>query len=83
MNRSQRVVLSIALGAALIVAASAVNAWIMGSSGGGWFMYPPNANAIAPLTSTDYYLAQQLGVWIVAIAIWLSVRWRLLRTPED
>ena len=83
MNRSQRVILSIAVGAALIAAASAINAWIVGPTQGGWFMYAPNANTVAPLSSTDNYLLQQLGVWLIAIAMWLIVCWRLFRTTED
>ena len=85
MNRSQGVILSIALAAALIASASAIKAWMVGPTDGGWFMYAPNANAVAPLASTDNYLLQQLGVWLIAIAIamWLVVCWRLFRTPGD
>ena len=83
VNRSQRVILSIAIGAVLIAAASAINVWIVGPTQGGWFMYAPNASAVAPLSSTDNYLLQQLGVWLIAIGMWLIVCWRLFRSTED
>ena len=83
MNHGQRVILSIAIAAALIAAASAMNARIVGETAGGWFMYAPNANAISPLASTNDYLLQQLGVWLAAIALWFVVCWRLFRTHDD
>jgi hypothetical protein len=83
MNHRQRVILSITIGAALIAAASAINARIVGETTGGWFMYAPNANAISPLASTNDYLLQQLGVWLIAIALWFIVCWRLFRTRDD
>jgi hypothetical protein len=83
MNRAQRVILSIAIGAALIAGASAINARIVGETAGGWFMYEPNANAINPLASTNDHVLQQLGVWLVAIALWCIVCWRLFQTHGD
>jgi hypothetical protein len=83
MSRGQRVILSIALAAALIAIASAINARVVGDSAVGWFMYAPNANALTPLASTNNYVWQQLGVWLIAIGVWFVASWRLFRTRDE
>jgi len=75
--------MSIALGAALIAVSSAINARMVGDSAGGWFMYAPNANALTPLASTNNYVWQQLGVWLIAIAVWFVVSWRVFRSRDE
>ena len=80
MNHARRVVTSIAVGLALVVAGAAVTSWIDEPSNGGWFMYAPNSTQIynAP-GGTDWSTS---GVWLAAIGIWFAVSWRLFRSNE-
>ena len=81
MREGQKVVASVALGAALAVFASAVSARLKDSSDGGWFMYAPE--------STSFYSGASSGstfgkaaIWLATIAIWFGVSWRLFRSKK-
>jgi hypothetical protein len=81
VNRSQKSVTSIALGAGLAVAASAVVSWMNGPSDGGWFMYSPNSTTLYD-ASTSGDTLRTAAVWLVAVGIWFGVSWRLFRSDE-
>lgn len=81
MNGAQKAVTSIALGAGLAVVASAVAAKLNGPSDGGWFMYSPNSTSLYSASSSASTF-RMAAVWLVAIAIWFGVSWRLFRSDN-
>ena len=81
MNLAQRIVLSLALAAVLGVAARTACDLLLDSSDGGWFMYQPNANALMSPSTSDSLRAAV--VWLIAIALWLGISWRLFRTKSE
>jgi hypothetical protein len=83
MNLAQRIVLSLALAAVLGVAARTASDLFLDSSDGGWFMYQPNANALMSPSSSDGDSLRAAVVWLIAIALWLGVSWRLFRTKSE
>ena len=83
MNLAQRIVLSLALAAVLAVAARTTCDLLMDSSDGGWFMYQPNANALMSPSTSDGDSLRAGFVWLVAIALWLGISWRLFRTKSE
>ncbi len=83
MNLAQRVVLSLALAAALGVAARTACDLLLDSSDGGWFMYQPNANALMSPSTSDGDSFRAAVVWLIAIALWLGISWRLFRTKSE
>lgn len=82
MNRLQRHVLVVALGAVCLVVGAGVNQlWNSGASGG-WFMYAPNSDAQF-LPSADHgNVVRQAAVWLFVIVVWASVAWRLYRNTD-
>jgi len=85
MNLAQRVVLSVALGAVLIVLGAAICLTFGDTvgTGAGWFMYQPSGNALLPVGGgSSEYVGQRAAVWLIAIAIWFVVSWRLFRSPR-
>ena len=83
MNLAQRIVLSLALAAALGVAARTACDLLLGSSDGGWFMYQPNANALMSPSASDGDSLRAAIVWLIAIALWLGISWRLFWTKSE
>jgi hypothetical protein len=83
MNVAQRIVLSLALAAVLGVAARTASDLLLDSSDGGWFMYQPNANALMSPSTSDGDSLRAAVVWLIAIALWLGVSWRLFRTKSE
>ena len=83
MNLAQRIVLSLALAAVLGVAARTACDLLLDSSDGGWFMYQPNANALMSPSASDGDSLRAAVVWLIAIAVWLGISWRLFRTKSD
>lgn len=83
MNLAQRIVLSLALAAVLGVAARTASDLLLDSSDGGWFMYQPNANALMSPSASDGDSLRAAVVWLIAIALWLGVSWRLFRTKSE
>jgi hypothetical protein len=83
MNLAQRIVLSLALAAVLGVAARTASDLLLDSSDGGWFMYQPNANALMSPSTSDGDSLRAAVVWLIAIALWLGVSWRLFRTKSE
>lgn len=81
MNGGQKAVTSVALGAGLVVVASAVVAWLNGPSDGGWFMYSPNSTSLYSASSSGSTL-RTAAVWLAAVAIWFGVSWRLFRSEK-
>jgi len=77
----QKAVTSIALGAGLAVVAFAVAARLNGPSDGGWFMHSPNSTSLYSASSTGSTF-RTATVWLVAIAIWFGVSWRLFRSDK-
>ena len=71
----------VALGAACWAGASALNRWLtFRSADGGWFNYSPsNGVAFSPSGSQ----LRDLVVWLVAIAAWFAISFRILRPTED
>lgn len=81
MNSGQKAVTSIALGAGLVVVASAVAATLNGRADAGWFMYSPNSTSLySGLSSGSTFRAA--SVWLAAVAIWFAVSWRLFRSDK-
>lgn len=83
MNLAQRVVLSLALAAALGVVAQTVNDLLLDEVSGGWFMYQPDAAALMSSASSDGESLRAAAVWLVATALWLGASWRLFRTTSE
>lgn len=83
MNLAQRIVLSLALAAVLGVAARTACDLLLDSSDGGWFMYQPNANALMSPSTSDGDSIRAAVVWLIAIAVWLGISWRLFRTKSE
>ena len=83
MNRDRRVVLSLALAAALAVVAATVS-WLIvdDAAAGGWFAYDSDGNLISMSESDDDSL-RVAAVWLVAIATWFGICSRLFRTRPD
>ena len=84
MNLARRVILSLALAAALGVVAATGSALLVDRAAGGWFMYVPNANvnALASSDESGGDLLRTAIIWLVAIGVWLGISWRLFR-PSD
>lgn len=84
MNRDRRVVLSLAVAAALAVAAVTLNRLLTNEADGGWFMYTPNSEPSPFSTgSADGESVRSAAIWLTAIAVWLAFSWRLFRTQTD
>lgn len=83
MNLAQRIVLSLALAAVLGVVAQTACDLLLDSPDGGWFMYQPNANALMSPSSSDGDSLRAAFVWLIAIALWLGISWRLFRTKSE
>jgi hypothetical protein len=81
VNRGRKTVTSIALGVGLAIVASAVVTELNGPADGGWFMYSPNSTSLYNASSSGSIL-RTASVWLAAVAIWLAVSWRLLRSDE-
>lgn len=78
-NLAQRVVLAYAIAAALAVTARTVSNILVDGTAVGWFMYEPNANTLMTRIDSDGDSLRVAAVWLVAIALWLGVSWRLFR----
>jgi hypothetical protein len=48
-----------------------------------WFMYQPNANALMSPSASDGDSVRAAVVWLIAIALWLGISWRLFRTKSE
>jgi hypothetical protein len=87
MNLARRVILSLALAAAIGVAAATVNGLLVDGPAGGWMVFDPNSdvtiNALAPSGTSDGDLLRAALIWFVAIAVWLSISWRLFRSSDE
>jgi hypothetical protein len=46
-------------------------------------MYQPNANALMSPSSSDGDSLRAAVVWLIAIALWLGISWRLFRTKSE
>lgn len=82
MNPAQRILLSLALAAVLAVAARTACDLLLDSPDGGWFMYQPNANALMSPSTSDKDSLRAGVVWLIAIALWLGISWRLFRAKS-
>lgn len=81
MTRGQKTVTSIAIGAGLAVVASAIVAQLNRSADGGWFMYSPNSTTLYSASSSGGTL-RTAAVWLVAVAIWFGISFRLFRSDK-
>jgi hypothetical protein len=77
LNQAQRIVLVVALGAALATLAITQNR-LWGDLHGGWFAYAPNTGVIMD-GSESWPTWRAAIVWLVAIVIWASASLWLLR----
>ncbi len=77
-------ILSLALAAALGVVAATISGLLVDRNVGGWFMYESNSNvnALASSGESDGDLLRTAIIWLVAIAVWLAISWRLFRTTD-
>lgn len=84
MNLGRRVILVIALGAALVVLATTVSSLLVEEPDSGWFMYQVG-DAVRPLgTGMDAGDHVVVGaVWLVAVAIWFAIAWWLFRPRRE
>jgi hypothetical protein len=89
VNLAQRVVVVIALGIGLFVVAAAVSFLTLDRVDGGWFAYAPNTGVtLEPSQQTDTYyvvptdraMAEQAGIWLLALVTWAGASLWLLRT---
>jgi hypothetical protein len=81
VNQAQKVSVSIAVAAALIVGAAATSRVFANTADGGWFMYSPNS---APMFSTSRGpVVRDAVIWLAAITIWLVVALRLFRSKAE
>lgn len=90
MNRAQRVVVVIALGIGMVVVAGALSFLTLHRVDGGWSSYAPNVGvAFTPTQQTDTYyvvptdraIAEQAGIWLLALVTWAGASLWLLRSP--
>ncbi len=77
MNRLQRHVLVVAVGAVCLVVGAGVNQLLNSGASGGWFMYAPNSDAPFLPSADDGTVVRQAAVWLLVILVWASVAWRL------
>jgi hypothetical protein len=84
VNLGRRVVVSLALAAALAVVASALTDMLVDGPAGGWSMYDPNGNSV-PFGEggSDGDTLVVAAIWLVAIAVWFGVAWRLFRSHGE
>jgi len=90
VNRAQRIVLVIAMAVGLFVAAGAVSFITLDRVGGGWFAYAPNTGATPSQQTDTYYvvptdraIAEQAGIWLLALVTWAGAAVWLLRTRVE
>jgi hypothetical protein len=82
MNRARQVVSSVALGAALVIIASAVSSETNGPADSGWFMYAPNSTTTTYSTFSNSSVLPTAVVWLAAVAVWFFIAWRIFRSDE-
>lgn len=75
--------MSLALAAVLAVAARTACDLVTDSSDGGWVMYAPNVNVLMYPSTTRGDSIRTAVVWLVAIALWLGISWRLFRSKSE
>lgn len=81
MDAQRNVVVSVALGATLAIAAWASAAALDDAPDGGWFMYSPDSTTMYG-SSSDGSVWRTALIWLAAIAIWFLVSWRIFRSEE-
>ena len=81
VNRAQKTVASIALGAALAVVASSVAAGLNDPADGGWFVYSTNSTTLYSASSSGSTF-RTAAVWLAVIAIWFGLSWRVFRSDK-
>lgn len=82
MNRLQRHVLVVALGAVCLVVGVGVNQlWSLDASGG-WFMYAPDSDSAFRPSAGQGTVFREGVVWMLAIAAWASVACWLYRDAD-
>ncbi len=85
VNRSQRIVIVIAVGVALAVAVQTVNGLLF-ETRGGWFGYAPGTNAVFSADAFDGARGDTLAraaVWLCAVVTWAGLSAWLLRSPKS
>lgn len=84
MNLARRVVVALALAAALAVVAGALSDILIDGPAGGWFMYEPDGGGVPFAESgSDGDTLVVAAIWLMAIAVWFSVSWRLFRSRGE
>jgi hypothetical protein len=78
MNQAQKVCVSVAFAAALVVCASALSLAVNNTGDGGWFMYSPNSPG--DFSTSGDSVMNDILIWLAAIGLWLAIAWRLFRT---
>ena len=80
MNRSQQVVVCVAVGATLVVVGLGLERVGSPLSGGGWFNYAPS-NGV--LYSSGYWPAEhpwlRMGLWLLLVWVWAGFSLLLFR----
>jgi hypothetical protein len=83
LNRSQRVVLLVAIGVVVAVATVALtHEWDQGRPVGGWFSYAPNTSVTFGSDGSSWPIWRDALAWFFAAAIWCAAGLYLLRTTE-
>lgn len=81
MNLGRRIVTSLALAAALAVIAGTLSRIVVGHPDGGWFMYEPGGGSVPFVgDDSDAEALRVAAIWLLTIAVWFGISWRLFRS---
>ena len=88
MNGGQKVIVCVALGAAMVVLGFAARAWwwetAPGGGGSGWFNYAPNNGVVYTYATPDRgAIVAQVLVWLGLVTAWAAACLLVLRTRQE
>ena len=83
MNRQRRVLVSVAVGAALALTAAVINRLLMSDPAGGWFMYSSSTEPVFSSVASDGEMIRAGVIWLTAIGLWFGVSWWPFRRRGD
>jgi hypothetical protein len=83
VNRQRRVLVCVAVGAALALAATVINRLLASDPDGGWFMYSPSTEPVFSPAASDGEMIRAAVTWLTAIGLWFGFSWWLFRRRGD